>query len=173
MQPVQFTIRAEKCPNRRGVESVLQRLQGEVVGFATVVNQPMDALWFTGGYPNPDAVNEAIPDNWTAPKLLVVQDLFHSKLTKSATTILPATTAFEKDGTFVNHSGLAQSFVKSIKAPVEVRSELQLGYDLAGKKGLATVAAVRKDLAKELPQYASLEIVAPAKTGSRLELATV
>ena len=173
VMPTKFTIHAEKCPNRRGVESVLQKLQGEVIPFASVVNQSIDALWFAGGYPNPDAVNAAMPDNWTAPELLVVQDLFHSKLTKVATTILPATTAFEKDGTFVNHSGLAQSFVKSIKAPVEVRSELQLGYDLAGKKGLATVAAVRRDLAHAMPQYASLEVAAPAKAGSRLELATV
>ena len=31
VQPVKFTIRAEKCPNRRGVEEVLKHFQGEVL----------------------------------------------------------------------------------------------------------------------------------------------
>jgi len=53
-----------------------------------------------------------------------------------------------------------------------VRSELQLAYDLAGKKGLATVAAVRKDLAKDLPQYAAISEVG-TKSNGRLTLATV
>ena len=35
-QPVKFTIRAEKCPNRRGVEEVLRHFQGEVIGFDEV-----------------------------------------------------------------------------------------------------------------------------------------
>ena len=33
VQPVKFTIRAEKCPNRRGVEEVLRHFQGEVLAF--------------------------------------------------------------------------------------------------------------------------------------------
>ena len=35
-QPVKFTIRAEKCPNRRGVEEVLRHFQGEVLAFDDV-----------------------------------------------------------------------------------------------------------------------------------------
>ncbi len=172
VEPTKFTIRAEKCPNRAGVESVLKKIQGEVIGFHDIAKLTLDALWFAGGYPNPEAVDAAIPDGWAAPKLLIVQDLFHSKLTRAAMTVLPATTVFEKDGTFVNHAGYVQSFHRSVKAPLEVRSELQLAFDLAGKKGLATVAAVRKDFAKELPQYASLAELAP-HTHGRLQLATV
>src|SRR5207249_150353 len=33
IQPVRFTIRAEKCPNRRGVEAILGHFQGELLGF--------------------------------------------------------------------------------------------------------------------------------------------
>ena len=171
--PIKFTIRAEKCPNRRGVKTVLKKLQGEVILFGNVVNQSLDAMWFAGGYPEPGAVDAAIPDDWTAPKLLIVQDLFHSKLTRDATTVLPATTPFEKEGTFVNHTGYVQSFRKAVKAPVQVRGELQVAYDLAGKKGLATVAAVREDVAKVFPQYASPVESAPPKTNGRLTLATV
>src|SRR5215831_19277355 len=37
IQPVKFTIRAEKCPNRRGVEEVLRHFVGEVLGFEEAV----------------------------------------------------------------------------------------------------------------------------------------
>ena len=33
--------------------------------------------------------------------------------------VLPATSAFEKDGTFVNHAGLAQTFGRAVRPPVE------------------------------------------------------
>src|SRR5207253_1595739 len=36
-EPVKFTIRAEKCPNRRGVEEVLRHFQGDVTGFGDVL----------------------------------------------------------------------------------------------------------------------------------------
>src|SRR5207248_1382832 len=36
VEPVKFTIRAEKCPNRRGVEEVLKHFEGKVVGFPEV-----------------------------------------------------------------------------------------------------------------------------------------
>src|SRR5205823_5503681 len=35
--PVKFTIRAEKCPNRRGVEAILKHFQGEVRPFAQLL----------------------------------------------------------------------------------------------------------------------------------------
>jgi len=171
--PTKFTIRAEKCPNRRGVEAVLQELQGEVLSFAAIAGQDLSGLWFVGGYPNPDDVNAALPANWKAPAFLVVQDLFHSKLTAAAQFILPGTTAFEKEGTFVNRDGVAQSFGKAVRAANDIRSELQLGYDLAGKKGLANVATVRKELAEAIPQFASLAVEKPAATTKKLELATV
>ena len=171
--PVKFTIRAEKCPNRLGVEAVLTKFQGEVILFADVVNSDLDVMWFAGGYPNPEWVNAAIPNDWKAPKFLVVQDLFASKLTANATLILPATSAFEKDGTFVNHAGLAQSFTRAVKPGAEVRTELQIGFDLAGRKGLATVSAVRKDLAKDLPQFAALAELKAPTSSKKLVLASV
>src|SRR5262249_11347620 len=37
VEPVKFTIRAEKCPNRRGVEEMLKHFQGSVIGFDEVL----------------------------------------------------------------------------------------------------------------------------------------
>ncbi len=169
--PAKFTIHAEKCPNRLGVEAVLKQLQGEVIRFADVAHHDLTFAWFAGGYPKAEWVNAAIPDGWKAPATLVVQDLFASKLTAAATLVLPATTAFEKEGTFVNHAGYVQPFGRAVKAGTEVRGELQTAYDLAGKKGLAGVATVRGELAKVFPQFAALAEFKPAK--KKMELATV
>ena len=39
IQPVKFTIRGEKCPNRRGVEENLRHFQGEIIPFTEVVRE--------------------------------------------------------------------------------------------------------------------------------------
>jgi NADH-quinone oxidoreductase subunit G len=175
VQPVRFTIRAEKCPNRRGVEVVLKKLQGEVIPFSAVVAGAgnLAALWFAGGYPNPETVDSAVGAGWKAPSLLVVQDFFPSKLSADAAFVLPATSAFEKDGTFVNHAGLAQTFARAVRPPAEARTEAQLGFDLLNRKGLAHIPGVRREVAAAFPEFAALADAAPAAPGKRLELATV
>lgn len=165
VEPVKFTIRAEKCPNRRGVEAVLKHLQGSVTPFADVGS--VDAMWFFGGYPDPVTVS----DGWQAPGLLVVHDLFPSKLTDAAAFVLPATTAFEKDGTFVNHAGLAQTFGRAVRPPLETRSELQLAFDLLGRRGLVQPSAIRTELAQAIPTFAELAEKNLPSTGVRFELA--
>lgn len=147
VEPTKFTIRAEKCPNRRGVEAVLKN-EGTsgVIPFADIVNQNIPAMWFVGGYPVKEHLEAAIPTSWKAPDLLIVHDLFPTLLTASAKIVLPATAAFEKDGTFVNHAGIPQSFPRATRPPVEVRTELQLAHDLRGRKGLAQADAVRAEL---------------------------
>jgi NADH-quinone oxidoreductase subunit G len=170
--PSKFTIRAEKCPNRQGVEAVLKQLQGEVIQFADVANHDLTFLWFAGGYPKGEWVDAAVPSGWKAPPTLIVQDLFASKLTAAATLVLPATTAFEKEGTFVNHAGYVQPFPRAVKPGTEVRTELQVALDLTGKKGLANVAAVRGELARAVPQFAALAEL-KSTTSRKVALATV
>jgi len=123
VDPVQFTIRAEKAPNRIGVEEVLKHLQGEVIPFSSIAGEGLSAMWFAGGYPRdpakPDDVglDKLIPTDWKAPALLVAQDLLPTVVTASAKYVLPATTGFEKDGTFVNHAGYAQTFARAARPP--------------------------------------------------------
>jgi NADH-quinone oxidoreductase subunit G len=169
---VTFTIRAEKAPNRVGVEEVLKVLQGEVVAFAQVAGEAFDAMWFAGGYPDPAHLDALIPSGWKAPALLVAQDILPTVVTASAKYVLPATTGFEKDGTFVNHAGYAQTFARAARPPVEVRGELQLAYDLLGRRGLVQPNAVRKELAAAVPFFARLtgeekpNVEQPATTGT-------
>ncbi len=169
VEPTKFVIRAEKCPNRRGVEAVLRHFQGEVMPFAPA--SPAAAMVFAGGYPNRDFVEAAVGTGWTAPALLVAQDLFPSALTATAKYVLPATAAYEKDGTFVNHAGLAQWFSRAARPPREVRGELQIAFDLLGRRGLAQAAAVRKELAAAVPALAGLAEM--PRNGKKIELQTV
>src|SRR4029077_1134876 len=52
--PNGFTIRAEKCPNRRGVESIVSRLGGGLLNWGDflgrVESESFGAVWLTGGY---------------------------------------------------------------------------------------------------------------------------
>jgi NADH-quinone oxidoreductase subunit G len=156
VEPVKFTIRAEKAPNRTGVEMVLKHLQGEEIPFSAVSGEQFGALWFAGGYPDPAHLDALVPTGWPAPALLVAQDILPTVVTASAKYVLPATTGFEKDGTFVNHAGYAQTFPRAVRPPVEARSELQIAFDLLGRRGLVQAAAIRAELAKAIPDFANL-----------------
>ena len=52
--PNGFTIRAEKCPNRRGVEEVIVGIAKELVTWSDFLvrmsDESFDAVWVTGGY---------------------------------------------------------------------------------------------------------------------------
>ncbi len=170
IEPVKFTIRAEKCPNRSGVEAVLKHFQGSSISFSNIAHEGIEALWFAGGYPDHRVVESAI-SGWKAPSLVIAQDLFPTGVSNAATFILPATTSFEKDGTFVNHAGLAQTISRSVRPPQEVRTELQLAYDLLGGKGLVQAAAIRAELAKAIPFFAGLVEKNLPANGVRFELA--
>ncbi len=169
VEPTKFVIRAEKCPNRRGVEAVLKHFQGSVIPLADATSGAT-AAWFAGGYPDKADV---VASMWSTPPLLVVQDLFATPVSAGATFLLPATTSFEKDGTFVNHAGLAQTFARSVKPPTEIRTELQLAFDLLGRKGLVQAAAIRAELAKAIPFFAGLAAKELPANGVRFELPTV
>jgi NADH-quinone oxidoreductase subunit G len=88
--------------------------------------------------------------------LLVAQDLLPNAVTASAKYVLPATTVFEKDGTFVNHANYVQTFGRAAKPPAETRSELQLAFDLLGRRGLVQPDAIRKELASAVPFFGGL-----------------
>ncbi|MGL6073756.1 MAG: molybdopterin-dependent oxidoreductase [Fimbriiglobus sp.] len=168
--PVKFTIHAEKAPNRAGVEMILKHFQGEVIPFSQLGNP--SAVIFLGGYPKV-AIIEAELAAAKLPELVICQDLFTSPIAKAAKYILPGTTSFEKDGTFVNQANLAQSFPRNVNPPKEARSELQVAYDLAGKKGFVQPAQIRQELAKTFPALAHLADVSTTPAGKRLELQTV
>ena len=58
-----------------------------------------------------------------------------------------------------------------MRPPTEVRGELQIAYDLLGRKGLAQAATIRKELAGVVAEFAGLTDV--PRTGTKIELQTV
>ncbi|MFM7248466.1 MAG: 2Fe-2S iron-sulfur cluster-binding protein [Planctomycetaceae bacterium] len=157
--PAGFTIRAEKCPNRRGVEAVLRLYEEELRGWddlvRTVADGGVDAAWVTAGYPGP-----WIDDAGAAPfdrlRTLVVQDLFDSALGKRATWLLPAAGFAERAGTWVNVAHRAQTFDAAIRPPAGVWPEGRLYWNMLGRRGLYDPHAVRRQIAESSTTLAVL-----------------
>lgn len=161
IQPVRFTIRAEKCPNRRGVEAVLRHFQGEVVPFSTILQRcqagEFHTAWVTiGASPDRTGWDDSAFDAFSRVDWLIVQDLFTNPLTRSAAYFFPSAGFSEKDGTFVNHQGLAQAIQRATNPPTEVRTEGQVYWDLMGMLGLWQVDKIRREMAQVIPSFAPL-----------------
>jgi NADH-quinone oxidoreductase subunit G len=158
-EPVKFTIRAEKCPNRRGVSMVLEHFGqrstlGDVV--AKAATDGLEAVYAVGGD----------PFGWLEPahvaalskaELIVVQDIFTSELAETAHFVLSAGSFAERDGSFVNHACLAQEVHRSIRTPDGARPDGRIFWDLSGRRGLYNAAAVRKEMAQQIPAFAAFE----------------
>ncbi len=164
-QPVKFTIRAEKCPNRRGVEAVLQHFQGSVIPFADVLRDAGDgkvsALYVAAGYPPREGWNWITEEQ--APALekvatLIVQDLFATPASVRAKYVIPAMSFAEKDGTFVNHAGLAQAVHWGSAPQGDSRTDGQVFLDLLERRGLAHAPTIRKELAATVKYFAPLAV---------------
>jgi NADH-quinone oxidoreductase subunit G len=162
MAPIKFTIRAEKCPNRRGVEEVLKHFEDEVRGFdellVAVAAGEVQALYLTAGYSprlGPWLGDDQAQILKKAP-LLVVQDLFANAATSVAKYVLPASTFAEKDGCYVNHANLAQAIHWAVRPGLLARPEGQIFLDLLGRRGMLHAPTLRQELAKEVPFFAAL-----------------
>ena len=157
--PGGFTIRGEKCPNRKGVEEVLAvfgaggRNWNDLL--AHVASGHADAAWITAGYPTA-WTDEATAESFAGLPCLVVQDLFDSPLTAHATWQLPAAGFAERAGTWINVAHHAQSFRQAIRPPAGVWPEGRLYWNMLGRRGLYDPVAVRRQLAESSPAFAPL-----------------
>jgi NADH-quinone oxidoreductase subunit G len=163
--PGGFTIRAEKCPNRKGVEAVValydpaSRSWGDLLAHVEAGNA--DAAWITGGYPA-QWIDDSMASPFANLACVVVQDLFDSPLTKHATWRLPAAGFAERAGTWVNVAHRAQSFGQAIKPPAGVWPEGRLFWNMLGRRGLYDPVAVRQQIAGSSASFAALAGEIPA-----------
>jgi len=170
--PGGFTIRAEKCPNRKGVEEVLAiygaagRSWDDLV--AHVAAGKADAAWITAGYPAA-WIDTASAEAFAGLRQLVVQDLFDSPLMRLASWRLPAAGFAERAGTWVNVAHHAQSFRQAIRPPAGVWPEGRLFWNMLGRRGLYDPTAVRQQIATSSPTLAALGGELPS-TGVDLRL---
>jgi len=147
-----FTIRAEKCPNRRGVERVLQAAGGPTMDFQQFVEQAgageLSAAWVVGGYPN-DWLTDDLAAAVQKLAWLAVQDIFPGKLIDKANVVLPACSWAEREGSFVNHAGLLQVFERAIRPPDGAQIDGQYLFELADFAGVYSGRRVREIMARQ------------------------
>ena len=155
--PNGFTISAEKCPNRRGVEAVLAHFTRRVVPFEDLLTQldqgDIRGAWVSGGYIKKDWIDEATAARFERLDLVVVQDLFGSPLVDRATYALPGAAYPERDGSYVNRADHLQSVAWAIRPPAGVRPEGPLLWQLSGREGLYDARAVLSEAASEISYF--------------------
>ena len=159
-----FTIRAEKCPNRKGVAEVVKHFDG-LTDFAELLNQVdagnIQGVWFSGGSPDAAWVDADTASRLGSLKLLIVQDLFPSPLTAAAHYILPATSFAEREGSYVNYADRLQSFRWAVRPRPGVRSEGSIFQQMLGIKGLYRAAPVLEEVVRVIPYFAGAQLPVP------------
>ena len=159
-EKVKFTIRAEKCPNRRGVEAVLQHFQnGSIINISDILGDAaegrIDTLYFVGGDPR-GGLDESHAAALAKVKTLIAQDILPSPVSARAHIVLAGGSFAEREGTFVNHAGLAQAIKRSIRSPEEARPDGRILWDLSGRKGLFNASVLRKEICQEISVFGPL-----------------
>ncbi|MBA4106042.1 MAG: ferredoxin [Pirellula sp.] len=158
MEPVKFTIRAEKAPNRRGVQMVLNHFAGAATTLGDLAADgaagKLEAIYLVGGDPT----------GWLEPQqatglgkaaLVILQDFMPSAISDRADFMLTGGSFAERDGSFVNYKGLAQEIGRAIRGPDGTRPDGRILWDLTGRRGLFNAAAVRKEMAEKIPAFAA------------------
>jgi NADH-quinone oxidoreductase subunit G len=143
-----FRIQAEKVPNRRGVERIIEMLGGPTLKwdeFATPTNKTAYAGgWIVGGYLSswtPATLPPALTKGFR-----VVQDILASNLAERADILLPAAAWAEKDGCWKNYAGKIQAFTAAVPGPEHARREGDVYLALLGRTGLFNAAEIRREM---------------------------
>jgi NADH-quinone oxidoreductase subunit G len=157
--PQGFVIRAEKCPNRRGVERVIASLGGPSLALAEFLKAAGEgkfaAAYVVGGYPG-SWVTPDVQKPLAKVEFVVVHDLFASPLSAAATIVIPGASWMEREGTFMNCDGLVQPFERAIVPLEGVKSDGQFFHELCGEPGLFRSRRTREKMAETMPEFASV-----------------
>lgn len=156
--PSGFTISAEKCPNRLGIEAVASHFQKEIIPWEQVVERAaageFAGLWITGGYPQP-WIDEATAGKLRQASLLIVQDLLPTPVSERADYVLAAAAFAEREGSYVNRSHRLQSVSRAIRPPSGNRPLALVVWELLGRQGLFDARAVLSEVAAEITYFSA------------------
>jgi NADH-quinone oxidoreductase subunit G len=158
--PGKFTIHAEKCPNRLGVEAVLAHFSGGAIKtFEELLTElpagQIKAAWVTGGYPDGNWIDDASAALFAGLELVIMQDMFDSPLWQLAAYQLPGAGFAERSGSYVNFAHRLQSFDWAIRPPAGVWIEGHLYWTMLGKRGLYNARSVLSEVAGEIIAFNS------------------
>jgi NADH-quinone oxidoreductase subunit G len=156
-----FTILKEKCPNRRGIETILKAFGGTTLTFDEFCKKAIagefSAAWITGGYPE-QWVEKEMAKIAEKFEFLVVQDIFENDLCAGAAMVFPSCGWAEREGSFMNAAGVLQAFDRAITPPDGAKQDGQYLYDIAGYSGLYRAAKVRELMSAEIPAMKELYV---------------
>jgi NADH-quinone oxidoreductase subunit G len=156
MEATKFTIRAEKCANRLGVELVLKHFQGEVIGFDSIAEKlkqgKLTSAYIVGGYPQA-WFDESLLQPIKSLHWLIVQDFLRSPLTDAASILLASATFAEREGTVLNHAGLAQLIRPVVRTRGDARADGRLLSELSQRTGLFSAIGIRREMAHDIPAF--------------------
>jgi len=171
--PNGFTIRAEKCPNRRGVEAIVSRVGGSLLEFDELISRlgsdNVQSIWLSGGYTSSDWITDASAAELSKVETVIVQDIFDSPAWQVATYQLPGVAFAERGGSYVNFADRLQSFQWSVRPPAGVQSEGHLMWRLLGRAGMYQPRTVMEEIAHEIAYFHAAAGEVPA-TGIDLKI---
>ncbi len=140
-----YVVRAEKCPNRRGVARTLEAMGAKPMPFEQFVSKlgagEFAGVLMTGNYPqdwSTPALIEALDKarSGTKKKFVALIDTLRSSLMDRADVVIPGATWAEKSGCFENATGKTQAFDRAILPIDGARPEGQIALDgLAALRG--------------------------------------
>ncbi len=157
--PRPFTIHAEKCPNRRGVEVILKHFQGGVIDFATISGR-VEGGEFGAVLVISDAIDpafgEADAQRLRKAGYLVVLDTIVTPLAVAADVVLASATFAEKAGTYVNSDGRLQYSEAALPPRDGSLPDLDLLAILSGH-GSAPIGsrAILAEVAETIPAFSA------------------
>jgi NADH-quinone oxidoreductase subunit G len=140
------------------VEAVIAHYHSPVRDFSWCIEQigkgEIDAAYVVGGYPDSWLDSNAV-SKLGSLKLLVVQDILRSPLTDTADFLLASASFAEREGTVINHNGLAQLQHAAIRTPGDVWSDGRILMNLSDRKGLFHSQTIRAEIAKHIPKLSA------------------
>ena len=160
--PRPFTIHAEKCPNRKGVEAVLAHVQGEVISYDALAKRAASGE-FAVVYVTSNAL-DAWDDEAGAKtlrggaKFLIVQDTLVTPLAQLADVVLSGGTFAEKAGCYVNADGRLQYAEASLPPRDGALPDLDIFAILMGRSGGPVRSRdVMAELANTIPAFSTAD----------------
>jgi NADH-quinone oxidoreductase subunit G len=141
------------------VEAIVRHFAGDVVPMGDVLGRAaagdFAAIYLVGGDPE-GWITDSQVTGLDRVETIVVQDILPSPASQRATFVLPGGSFAERDGTFVNHAGLAQEIRRAIRGPGEARPDGRILWELAGRRGLFNAAALRREMGEAMESLAPL-----------------
>ena len=159
---VTFTIRAEKAPNRKGIEKLLAHFGGNKATYVEM-QEKVKAKKVLGAVMSSDPFKGVDADDrvkiLVGVPTLVRLGTRRTPLYEKATVSLPVCTWAEKSGVYENIDGKIQAFEQAIPPLEDTRSVGRIFWDLLGNTGMYSAAAVREQMsAAGLAEYANVEV---------------